>query len=194
MMLRLVANICNDLVAMRNANAERSKSFLPCETTDLLSEPFRRTGLDLLKHSRNRNPGRFGNQHMNVIWHAANSHGVDSEISRNSSHVLPEFFLLIGRNDFAAFFRAENDVYDDVDRNAPCRPSGTGNFKLHVNPRFHAENRAFHAGLSYLAPPARREAGLQSSASGLRIVTSSFHLRDLRVRLSRRFHSRFRMT
>src|SRR5947209_9268925 len=86
-MLRLVANICNDLVAMRNANAERSKSFLPCETTDLLSEPFRRTGLDLLKHSRNRNPGRFGNQHMNVIWHAANSHGVDSEISRNSSHV-----------------------------------------------------------------------------------------------------------
>src|SRR5436305_1181315 len=102
-MLRLVANICNDLVAMRHADAERSKSFRPCKTTALLSEPFRGTALDLLKHSRNRNRARLGNQHMNVIWHAANSHGVDSEISRNSSHVLPEFFLLIGRNDFAAF-------------------------------------------------------------------------------------------
>src|SRR5437870_284779 len=93
----------------------------------LLSEPFRGTALDLLKHSRNRNRARLGNQHMNVIWHAANRHGVDSEISRNSSHVLPEFFLLIGRNDFAAFFRAENDGYEDVDVGMPhAVPPGLG--------------------------------------------------------------------
>ena len=43
----------------------------------------------------------------------------------------------------------------DVALNFICRPSGTRDSNLRVNPAFHGENQAFHAGLSHSAPPAR---------------------------------------
>jgi hypothetical protein len=138
-MLRLFANVFNDLFQLRSAHAERAVFLPPSEQAMLwkrLVNPFRRTAFDQLHRLRHGHRGRQREQNVKVVFHAADFDGLHLVLPRDAAEERPEAFAQFRRDERAAFFCAENAMNIRADE-------GYINSELTVNLFCHPGFRCF---------------------------------------------------
>jgi hypothetical protein len=110
MMYLLILDVTNDSRNVGDANAKSAVTFLPREINALLTHPFRRIGLNQVDSLGQVYARGQINKNMSVISHATDDHRENVMVAAYSGHVGPNSGQHWFRNEFAALFRAKDDV------------------------------------------------------------------------------------
>ena len=114
--LLLTVNVGTQRIQIRRADGKTSVASLPRKRREagrLGFHPFRRGGFQRLHQIRDGDGARKTDGEVNMVGHSANAIRFASGVARDRGQIGVEIWAHVRIKEWAAFFRAEDDVDDD---------------------------------------------------------------------------------